>query len=286
MTTQLRASQELPLLAATTGDPIPNDQIVGSLEDTMPEGGERTVTKPEADNPASVTRPPDDSEEQQPRHRDAEFTTATDFEEVFTRYRRALHNFIFRLVDDREQAYDLTQDTFVEAYSALLRAPVKTVALTHWLFQIASHNAYDNLRRRRLITWFQLSTFSEEAGVGAGLSFSEKVEDQYPDNHAPNAASNAMWSYGYSGGGFEQRVVDHDLYRTVIESLPRPYAVCLLLHEWEGFSCEEMTKILGLGLSATKMRLKRARSYFIRAYKKELERSNEGSWSNSVEPLE
>jgi RNA polymerase sigma-70 factor (ECF subfamily) len=45
-----------------------------------------------------------------------------DFEDIFTRFQTPLCNFVFRLVGNREQAYDLTQDVFVKAYRALAPA--------------------------------------------------------------------------------------------------------------------------------------------------------------------
>src|SRR5262249_12311379 len=41
------------------------------------------------------------------------------FEEIFTRFQTPLTNFVYRLVGNREQALDLTQDVFVKAYRAL-----------------------------------------------------------------------------------------------------------------------------------------------------------------------
>ena len=60
-----------------------------------------------------------------------------DFEDLFTRFQTPLINFVFRLVGNREQAYDLTQDVFVKAYARSLRRDdhpgggVVIVALSH-----------------------------------------------------------------------------------------------------------------------------------------------------------
>src|SRR5260370_5733119 len=47
-----------------------------------------------------------------------------DFEAIFLRFQMPLTNFIYHLVGNREQAYDLTQDVFVKAYKALLAGTV------------------------------------------------------------------------------------------------------------------------------------------------------------------
>src|SRR5579885_3451534 len=43
-----------------------------------------------------------------------------DFEAIFLRFQGPITNFIYHLIGNREQAYDLTQDVFVQAYKALL----------------------------------------------------------------------------------------------------------------------------------------------------------------------
>src|SRR5690348_3702901 len=45
--------------------------------------------------------------------------SVADFEDLFTRFQTPICNFVFRLVGNREQAYDLAQDVFVKAYRAL-----------------------------------------------------------------------------------------------------------------------------------------------------------------------
>jgi RNA polymerase sigma-70 factor (ECF subfamily) len=85
-----------------------------------------------------------------------------DFEEIFTRFQTPITNFVFRLVGNREQAYDLTQDVFVKAYRALSSGTtIQAAALSSWLYRIASNTATDALRRRRFISWLPLSLFNE-----------------------------------------------------------------------------------------------------------------------------
>src|SRR5271165_1050394 len=43
----------------------------------------------------------------------------TQFEAIFTRFQTPLCNYLYRLVGNREQAYDLAQDVFVKVYRAL-----------------------------------------------------------------------------------------------------------------------------------------------------------------------
>src|SRR5215813_10652716 len=102
-----------------------------------------------------------------------------DFEDIFSRFQTPLTNFVYRLVGNREQAYDLTQDVFVKAYRALSSGTtIQAAALSSWLYRIASNTATDALRRRRLISWLPLSLFNEDRGVGAGMPGAENTSTQ------------------------------------------------------------------------------------------------------------
>ncbi|HEY7093637.1 MAG TPA: RNA polymerase sigma factor [Ktedonobacterales bacterium] len=197
--------------------------------------------------------------------------TVDDFEDIFTRFQTPLINFVFRLVGNREQAYDLTQDVFVKAYRALSGGTtIQAAALSSWLYRIASNTATDALRRRRLINWLPLSLFNEDRGVGAGMPGMENADGSRQgsgDESYPSAATS--FAGGYDGGRFEQHVADREVVQTVLKRLPPKYASCLLLYEHEGFSCAEIAEVLSLSPSAVKMRLMRARERFITLYAQE-----------------
>src|SRR5215813_13302757 len=129
-----------------------------------------------------------------------------DFEDIFIRFQTPLTNFVYRLVGNREQALDLTQDVFVKAYRALASGTtIQAAALSSWLYRIASNTATDALRRRRLINWLPLSLFNEDRGVGAGMPGAESGSQQPPSEEALAAAA-GIYAGGYDGGRFEQRV--------------------------------------------------------------------------------
>ena len=193
-----------------------------------------------------------------------------EFEEIFTRFQTPITNFVYRLVGNREQAYDLTQDVFVKAYRALASGTtIQAAALSSWLYRIASNTATDALRRRRLINWLPLSLFNEDRGVGAGMPGAENTSTQQGLSEEALAASATTFAGGYDGGRFEQRVVDREVVERVLRRLPEKYATCLLLYEHEGFSCAEIAEVLKVSPSAVKMRLMRARERFIALYQQE-----------------
>src|SRR3989442_8334335 len=210
----------------------------------------------------------------------AQRVDVADFEAIFLRFQGPITNFIYHLIGNREQAYDLAQDVFVKSYKALLGGTVvQPGALSAWLYRIAANTTTDTLRRRRLIAWLPLSLFNEDRGIGAGIlsdsggavsdGFSNSEDDASSNGRASNISS--MYERGgYDGGRFESRVADGAIVERVFKQLPPKYAVCLWLYENDGLSCAEIAEILNISASAVKMRLMRARERFINLYKQEV----------------
>ncbi len=189
------------------------------------------------------------------------------FEAIFERFQTPLTNYLYRLVGNREQAYDLAQDVFVKVYRALSTGTtIQAGALSSWLYRIASNTATDALRRRKLIAWLPLSLFNEDRGIGAGVPVTDG------DDLASGGSSLLGPGIGYDGARFEQHVAEREAVHHVLEQLPPKYATCLLLYEYEGFSCAEIAEMLDISASAVKMRLMRAREKFITLYRQEAER--------------
>ncbi|HAG97625.1 MAG TPA: hypothetical protein DCL75_01855 [Ktedonobacter sp.] len=201
-----------------------------------------------------------------------------DFEAIFLRFQGPITNFIYHLIGNREQAYDLAQDVFVKAYKALLGGTVvQPGALSAWLYRIAANTTTDTLRRRRLIAWLPLSLFNEDRGIGAGVlsdsggSASDGFNSSEEDNSGRISNASSMYERGgYDGGRFESRVADREIVERVLKQMPPKYAVCLWLYENDGRSCAEIAEILNISASAVKMRLMRARERFINLYKQEV----------------
>ena len=201
-----------------------------------------------------------------------------DFETIFLRFQGPMTHFITRAVGNREQAFDLVQDVFVKVYKALLGGTViPHHALVAWLYRIAANTIVDTLRRQHLITWFPLSLFDEDPGEDvlsataetAPIGFHAKGEAD--ERSAWMATSRVLQKQGsFTGAQFEERVADRQIIEGVFQQMSPKYRTCLWLHEHEGFSCPEIAEILHISISATKMRLRRAREQFLTLYQREI----------------
>ena len=68
-------------------------------------------------------------------------------------YQDALFTYALRLMRDRDEAFDLTQETFIRAYRALMEkhteSAIRTLPLRPWLFRIIRNLGLNRLRDRR-----------------------------------------------------------------------------------------------------------------------------------------
>jgi RNA polymerase sigma-70 factor (ECF subfamily) len=70
------------------------------------------------------------------------------FGEIMTRYRSPITNYLFRFLNDYEEAVDLAQETFVRVYFALDRYHTQ-FAFSTYIYRIATNLAISELRRRK-----------------------------------------------------------------------------------------------------------------------------------------
>ena len=67
---------------------------------------------------------------------------------LISRWEKRVYNYLLRLVGNREDALDLSQDVFLKAYQNL-RKLEETERFAPWLFRIAHNEAYSMFRKRR-----------------------------------------------------------------------------------------------------------------------------------------
>jgi RNA polymerase sigma-70 factor (ECF subfamily) len=161
------------------------------------------------------------------------------FEAIVQRYERQIYSFIYRMMGNADDAYDLTQDCFVRAYRSL-GSTSADLNVSAWLHRIASNACLDVLRRRKRIRWLPWDTARHEQ-----LLESSQADDP------------------------ERSSIAHETSSLVQETLarmtPRNRAA-LIMREYEGMSCEEIGEILGLSRSAVKSVLFRGREEFRKLY--------------------
>lgn len=164
---------------------------------------------------------------------------AAAFEAIYNRYERRLYAFTYRLMGNSEDAYDLTQETFVKAYTALPRTAPE-LNLSAWLHRIAANACMDVLRRRKLIRWLPWETFDTNPGL------------------EPAAGDDPAGEYNQHETAGE--------VQAILDLLTPKHRMSLILKEYQGMSCDEIGTVMGLSRSAVKSLLFRAREEFRQVY--------------------
>jgi RNA polymerase sigma-70 factor (ECF subfamily) len=156
----------------------------------------------------------------------------TAVQALVERHYSAIYRYLYRHVGSADLAEELCQETFLKAYAALPRLADNS-NLTAWLYKIATNEAHQHHRRRRLLAWLPLP-FSQQGDPG-----------------------------------HEGRVVEHDTVHRVLARLPEAYRSALLLQIWAGLDGAEIAAVLGRSEAATRTLLLRARQRFRSLYEEE-----------------
>jgi len=176
-----------------------------------------------------------DSEEKRPRYSEREKVEIFDNE--FLPQIDSMYNFAYRLTYDEDDAKDLVQETYLKAFRFIDSFQRGTNAKA-WLFRILKNSFINDFRKKSKqpskVDYQEVETYYNSEGVDESITTDlrvEAVQDMIGDE-----VSNALNSLA----------VD---FRTVI-----------ILCDLEGFTYEEMAKILDIPIGTVRSRLHRARN--------------------------
>jgi len=158
------------------------------------------------------------------------------YRKLMAKYHDAIHNFIYRMVHDREQVEDLTQEAFIKAFSSLKNFN-EEFAFSTWLYKIATNNCIDYIRKKKL------QMYSIDKPIESRDSdFTFELPDESYE------ADQELIS--------DQRTL---MLRRAIERLPEKYRRVIYLRHVEEKSYEEIAAQLKLPIGTVKAHIFRAR---------------------------
>lgn len=154
---------------------------------------------------------------------------------LMTRYRDAIYFMLLKMVNNRDDADDLTIEAFGKAFKNIHQYSPE-YAFSTWLFKIATNNCIDYLRKKR----------------GIHISIDNDPQDS---NRAPVVLDSGM------------RTPEEELVRsqkakelkTVVSTLKPRYRQLIELRYFKEYSYEEISDELSLPLGTVKAQLFRAR---------------------------
>lgn len=86
------------------------------------------------------------------------------FDRLISKYRERVFGIIYNMTSNREDAADLTQDTFIKAFQSIQRFGGQSSFFT-WLYRIAVNSTLSHLRKSRLRSFFSLESINAEEPV-------------------------------------------------------------------------------------------------------------------------
>ncbi len=159
------------------------------------------------------------------------------FEAEFLPHIDAMYNFAYRITYDEDTAKDLLQDTYYKAYKFIESFQVGTNAKA-WLFRILKNSFINEFRKKNKepakVDYQDVETYYNSDDVNEVITSDLRVEvlqDMIGDE-----VSNAL------------------------NALAVDFRIVIILCDLEGFTYEEMSKILDIPIGTVRSRLHRARN--------------------------
>lgn len=165
------------------------------------------------------------------------------------KYWRPLHAMLSRMIHNKHDAEDLTQEAFIKAFNSL-RSYNPEYAFSTWLYKIASNNCIDYLRKRRLQTVSMHSPVRLRDG---------EVQMELPDHDAPRPDMHMTSA--------ERTAILNEAVR----NLPEKYRTVIELRHTHELEYQDIAERLELPLGTVKAHLFRARALLLKRLQGKLE---------------
>ena len=166
------------------------------------------------------------------------------YKRLMKKYHDAIYNFIYRMIHDKHQVEDLTQEAFIKAFASLASFN-EEFAFSTWLYKIATNNSIDYIRKRKLQTY---SIDKPIEAKDSDYAF-ELPDDSYE-------ADKEMIS--------DQRA---RMLNEAIGKLPEKYRKVIRLRHVDEKSYEEIAEQLKLPIGTVKAHIFRAREMLYKSLK-------------------
>jgi len=167
------------------------------------------------------------------------------YAELLQRYRESVYFMMLKMVNNKDDADDLTIEAFGRAFKKLDQY-TPNYAFSTWLFKIASNNAIDFLRKKKLNNTISMDTRNENSDYDA---------------------SNLVRSTHLNPEEFYIKKQKVEMVRAVIDKLKPKYKELVELFYFQELSHEEISEKLNLPIGTIKAQLFRARDFLFELIK-------------------
>jgi RNA polymerase sigma-70 factor (ECF subfamily) len=178
---------------------------------------------------------------------------AEAFRSLIERLEQPITGYLYHLVNDHEVALDLTQDTFLQVYKEIEKTS-PDLALDAWIYRIATNYGLQYLNRKRLRRFVRLSLTSD-------TSLDDNIY-AYDSMHE----GGLLLYLPLAGPSVEDQAEMRILIEQALSTLKPEDAACLQLHYGNGFTYEQIGKIIDITPEAVRKRVARSVEKFRAVY--------------------
>jgi RNA polymerase sigma-70 factor (ECF subfamily) len=171
--------------------------------------------------PTPLTTDPELVRDLQAGRRDA-------FVRLYGEYHAPIYNLCARVLGDREEAKDVTQEVFIKAFNQLPSAGSETFKLRPWLYRVATNACFNQLRSRRKL----------DDGGDAGLEHAASGIDEF------------------------ERAQTVALVEQSLGEMNERYRTALVLKDLQGLPPEEIAEVMEVSRANADVLVHRARASF------------------------
>ena len=163
------------------------------------------------------------------------------YAELMSRYRDSIYFMLLKMINNKDDAEDLTIEAFGKAFNRL-KQYTPNYAFSTWLFKIASNNCIDWIRKQKK----KMLSIDNPIGTDDGDEMTIEIRSQGPD-----PVDVVMKD--------EKNLV----IREVVEKLKPRYRILIEMRYYKEYSYEEIATELDLPLGTVKAQLFRAREFLM-----------------------
>ena len=161
------------------------------------------------------------------------------FDSLIFKYRERVYSVIYNLTSNREDASDLTQETFIKAFQSINRFKGKSSFFT-WLYRISLNTSLTHLRKNKLRRFF---------------SFEKMVEEDHTEGFIENLRTESDSDKAALMTELQERLND------AFQKLSVKHRTVITLFEIDGLSHKEIADIVGTSIGTVRSRLHYAKQF-------------------------
>lgn len=159
------------------------------------------------------------------------------FEKLINKHQKRVYNIALRMLQNPEDAYDISQEVFIRVFKSMKEFR-EEASFSTWIYRIAKNACLDELRKRKKRNIVSLDENMEfEEGT-----VKRQIEDEAP---GPDIL-------------YESKELK-DIVKLALRHLSNDHRLVIVLRDLQGFSYDEIAKILDCPEGTVKSRINRAR---------------------------